>query len=52
MKRKERMKRALALTLSAAMAVGNMPAMAYASEVVENEDGGGASDSRSNTIRG
>ena len=40
MKRKERMKRALALTLSAAMAVGNMPAMAYASEVVENEDGG------------
>lgn len=40
MKRKELMKRALALTLSAAMAVGNMPAMAYASEVVENEDGG------------
>ena len=40
MKRKELMKRALALTLSAAMAVGNMPAMAYASEVVETEDGG------------
>lgn len=40
MKRKKLMKRALALTLSAAMAVGNMPAMAYASEVVENEDGG------------
>lgn len=40
MKRKELMKRALALTLSAAMAVGNIPAMAYASEVVENEDGG------------
>ena len=40
MKRKELMKRTLALTLSAAMTIGNMPAMAYASEVIETEDGG------------
>ena len=40
MKRKELMKRTLALTLSAAMIIGNMPVMAYAGEVVETEDGG------------
>lgn len=40
MKRKELMKRTLALTLSAAMIIGNIPAMAYASEVVETEDEG------------
>ena len=39
MKRKELMKRTLALTLSAAMTIGNMPVMAYAGEVVETEDG-------------
>ena len=50
MKRRELMKRTLALTLSAAMIIGNMPARAYASEVVETEDGGGASDSRGNNI--
>ena len=50
MKRKELMKRTLALTLSAAMIIGNMPVMAYAGEVVETEDGGGTSDSRGNNI--
>ena len=50
MKRKELMKRTLALTLSAAMTIGNMPVMAYAGEVVETEEGGGASDSRGNNI--
>ena len=43
MKRKELMKRALALALSAVMTVGNMPAVTYASETVQTEDGGGIS---------
>ena len=44
MKRKELMKRALALALSAVMTVGNMPAVTYASETVQTEDGGASQD--------
>lgn len=50
MKRKELMKRALALTLSAAMTVGNMPAVTYASEVVVTEDGGASQADEQLTI--
>ena len=38
MKRKELMKRALALSLSAVMAAGNIPVVTYANEVVQMED--------------
>lgn len=40
MKRKELMKRALALALSAMMALGNLPAVTYASEIPQVENGG------------
>lgn len=40
MKRKELMKRAMALALSAMMTIGNLPAVTYASEIPQIEDGG------------
>ena len=40
MKRKELMKRALALALSAMMTIGNLPAVTYASEIPQVENGG------------
>lgn len=43
-KRKELMKRALALALSAVMTLGNLPAVTYASEIPQVEAGGGISD--------
>lgn len=40
MKRKELMKRVMALALSAMMTIGNLPAVTYASEIPQIEDGG------------
>ena len=46
MKRKELMKRVMALALSAMMTIGNLPAVTYASEIPQNRGRGSDSDRR------